>query len=70
MITVEVVFDNAVEIHNVPSMPDLDWSSNNILALQHVYDCLRERVLHDGLDLSGLRSMCARNPEWKPEWND
>jgi hypothetical protein len=62
MVGVEVVLQNAVEIYNVPSIPNLgDWSDQNILALQEVYDMLRARRLClDGLE------MYATNLEFRP----
>jgi hypothetical protein len=64
MVTVEVTLENSFEIHEIPSIPNLPWSDNNIMALQIVYDRLLARASHDGIRLRGLR-MCAHNPDWQ-----
>jgi hypothetical protein len=65
MVTVEVTLENSFEIHEVPSIPNLPWSDNNILALQVVYDRLLVKV-QNGLRLDGL-CMIAINPNWQRE---
>jgi hypothetical protein len=69
VIRVEVMLENSVEIYNLPGIPNLDWTSNNLISMQIVYDDLKRRAICDGLDLTGLQ-ISARNPEWKSEWND
>lgn len=64
MITVEVVLENGFEIHRVPRIPGLDWPTNNVIALETVFDRLKSRSTLD------VVSMAARDEEWTPEWND
>ena len=60
MVQVEVILQGSVEIFNIPSILGLDWSDQNILALQEVYDMLQATGrCHDGLE------MYARNLEFR-----
>jgi hypothetical protein len=45
MIIVEVILPDSFEIHNIPSVPGLDWSDDNLRAMQIVYDDLIRRGL-------------------------
>jgi hypothetical protein len=61
MIRVEVILENSVEIWNLPSIPNLPWTDNNLLALQIVYDDLIRRSLClDKLQIS------AQDLEFRP----
>lgn len=64
MIVVEVILEDAVEIWNLPSNPDLPWWENNIAALQTVLDDLKRRAIDEGLFLGDLQ-MCARDIEFR-----
>ena len=68
---VEVTFKDkkSFEIHDIPGIPNLSWSDNNIMALQIVYDRLQTKAIKDGVCLTGLQ-MCAHNPNWNREWNE
>jgi hypothetical protein len=59
MVRVEVIVQDGWEFYNIPSIPNLTWQDQNILALQEVYDLLKVR----GLCLDGLE-MYARNDSW------
>jgi hypothetical protein len=71
MVRVEVFLPEecSFEIHNVPGIPNLDWQSNNVIALQVVFDRLKYRAIRDGLSLAGME-ISARNPEWSHTWNE
>jgi hypothetical protein len=60
MVCVEVIVEDSVEIWNLPSIPNLSWPDNNIMAMQIVFDDLKRRARCDSLDLSGLM-ISARN---------
>jgi hypothetical protein len=64
MVRVEVFLRNRFEIHNVPSIANIDWHSNNVLAIQAVVDQLKRR----GLSLEDLQ-ISAQNQEWDSTWN-
>jgi hypothetical protein len=71
MVRVEVFLPEecTFEIFNVPSIPNMAWTDANILALQIVFDRLKQRAIEDGSSLKGLE-MSARNPEWSHTWNE
>jgi hypothetical protein len=62
VIIVEVTLENSFEIHEIPGIPNLSWSDNNIMALQIVYD----RLIEHGACLDGLQ-MFATNLDWQAE---
>jgi hypothetical protein len=54
MVRVEVIFESGVEVWDVPSNPDLDWSEDNAQAMRVVYEDLKRRAVEDNLSLKGL----------------
>ena len=64
MVRVELVLNGCFEMYFVPGVAKLDWVTNNILALEYVFDQLKQRRVNlDNLQIS------ARNPEFDPAWN-
>ena len=64
MVRVELVLNGCFEMYFVPGVPNLDWVTNNILALEYVFDQLKQRRMSlDNLQIS------ARNPEFDQAWN-
>jgi hypothetical protein len=64
MVCVEVILEDSVEIWNLPSIPNLHWMDDNVVALRIVYDDLKRRARCASLDLSSLQ-ISARNPEYE-----
>jgi hypothetical protein len=60
MVQVEVILQDFRTSYDIPSIPNLPWSDQNILALQEVYDILKAT----GRCLDGLE-MYAENLDFK-----